>query len=62
MDGEPDEHGDKKNPEDGEDTDARFADNLGTLLGAPLYLSLIVPLVLPMIAAWSWLKGPVDGV
>ena len=42
--------------------DNRFADNLGTLLGAPLWLSLIVPLVLPIIAAWKWLKEPVAGV
>ena len=38
--------------------DNRFAENLGTLLGAPLWLSLIVPLVLPIIAAWQWLKQP----
>ena len=42
--------------------DNRFADNLGTLLGAPLWLSLIVPLVLPIVAAWKWLKEPVAGV
>jgi hypothetical protein len=38
--------------------DNRFADNLGTLMGAPLWLSLIVPLVFPIIAAWHWLKEP----
>jgi hypothetical protein len=38
--------------------DNRFAENLGTLLGAPLWLSLIVPLVLPIVAAWQWLKEP----
>jgi hypothetical protein len=36
----------------------RFADNLGTLLGLPLWISLVVPLILPMIAAWQWLKEP----
>jgi hypothetical protein len=36
----------------------RFADNLGTLLGAPLWLSLIVPLAFPIVAAWHWLKEP----
>ena len=36
----------------------RFADNLGTLLGLPLWPSLVVPLLLPMIAAWQWLKEP----
>ena len=34
----------------------RFADNLGTLVGLPLWLSLIVPLVFPAVAAWRWLK------
>jgi hypothetical protein len=38
--------------------DNRFAENLGTLLGAPLWLSLIVPLVFPIAAAWQWLKEP----
>ena len=38
--------------------DNRFADNLGTLLGAPLWLSLIVPLVFPIAAASRWLKEP----
>jgi hypothetical protein len=38
--------------------DDRFADNLGTLLGLPLWASLIVPLILPMVAAWQWLKEP----
>ncbi len=36
----------------------RFADNLGTLLGAPVWLSLAVPLVFPAIAAWRWLREP----
>ncbi len=36
----------------------RFADNLGTLLGAPLWLSLLVPLILPAVAAWRLLKEP----
>jgi hypothetical protein len=34
----------------------RFADNLGTLLGLPLWLSLLVPLVLPALAAWRALR------
>ena len=38
--------------------DHRFADNLGTLLGAPLWISLVVPVMFPVIAAWQWLKGP----
>lgn len=38
--------------------DHRFADNLGTLVGAPLWISLVVPVVFPVIAAWQWLKGP----
>lgn len=38
--------------------DHRFADNLGTLLGAPVWASLVVPLVLPAVAAWQWLKEP----
>ena len=42
--------------------DNRFAGNLGTLLGAPLWLSLIVPLVPPIIGAWHWLKEPAAGV
>jgi hypothetical protein len=40
----------------------RFAENLGTLLGAPLWLSLIVPLGFPIIAAWHWLKEPAASV
>jgi MFS family permease len=36
----------------------RFAENLGTLIGLPLSISLIVPLVFPAIAAWSVLKEP----
>ncbi len=36
----------------------RFADNLGTLIGLPVWLSLAVPLVLPIVAAWQWLKEP----
>ena len=35
----------------------RFADNLGTLIGAPVWLSLVVPLLFPAAAAWHWLKG-----
>lgn len=38
--------------------DHRFADNLGTMLGAPLWISLVVTVVFPVIAAWQWLKGP----
>lgn len=38
--------------------DHRFADNLGTLVGLPLWASLIVPLVLPLVAAWQLLKEP----
>lgn len=38
--------------------DHRFADNLGTLLGAPLAISLIVPLMFPLVAAWQWLRTP----
>lgn len=40
----------------------RFADNLGTLLGAPVWLSLIVPMLFPIAAAWHWLKEPHAGV
>jgi hypothetical protein len=36
----------------------RFADNLGTLLGAPLWLSLLLPLVFPALAAWRLLRKP----
>ena len=36
----------------------RWADNLGTLSGLPLSVSLIVPLVLPAVAAWRLLKEP----
>jgi hypothetical protein len=35
--------------------DHRFADNLGTLLGVPLWPSLSVPLIFPVVAAWRWL-------
>src|SRR6185503_9279721 len=35
----------------------RFAENLGTLIGAPVWLSLVVPLLFPAAAAWHWLKG-----
>ena len=42
--------------------DNRFADNLGTLLGAPLWLSLIVPLVVPIDRGLAWLKEPRVGV
>jgi hypothetical protein len=40
----------------------RFSENLGTLLGAPLWLSLVVPLVFPIIAAWHLLKEPAASV
>jgi hypothetical protein len=36
----------------------RFADNLGTLIGLPLWASLVVPMLLPAIAAWQLLKEP----
>ena len=36
----------------------RWADNLGTLIGLPLWLSLIVPAVFPALAAWHILKEP----
>jgi hypothetical protein len=36
----------------------RFADNLGTLIGLPLWASLIAPILLPVIAAWQLLKEP----
>jgi len=36
--------------------DRRFAENLGTLLGAPVWLSLFVPLVFPAVAAWQLLR------
>jgi hypothetical protein len=34
----------------------RFADNLGRVIGAPLWLSLVVPLLAPIAAAWYWLR------
>lgn len=34
----------------------RFADNLGTLVGLPVWPSLLVPLLFPIAAAWQWLK------
>jgi hypothetical protein len=34
----------------------RFAENLGTLMGMPVWLSLVVPLLFPTVAAWQWLK------
>jgi hypothetical protein len=34
----------------------RFADNLGTLLGAPVWLSVLVPLLLPIAAARHWFR------
>ncbi|MBY0495218.1 MAG: hypothetical protein K2Y23_13485 [Cyanobacteria bacterium] len=40
----------------------RFADNLGTLAGMPVWLSLLVPLVPAIVAAWYWLKEPAAGV
>jgi hypothetical protein len=36
----------------------RFADNLGTLLGLPASISVPVPLLFPLLAAWHWLKEP----
>jgi hypothetical protein len=36
----------------------RWADNLGTLIGLPLWLSLLVPLLFPAAAAWRLLKEP----
>ena len=36
----------------------RFADNLGTLIGLPLWLSLVVPLLFPAVATWQLLKEP----
>lgn len=41
--------------------DDRFADNLGTLLGLPLWASLIVPFVIPPLAAWRTLRKPITG-
>ena len=34
----------------------RFADNLGTLIGVPAWLSLVLPLLFPLGAARHWLK------
>jgi hypothetical protein len=34
----------------------RFAENLGSLIGAPPGLSLVVPLLFPIAAARSWLR------
>jgi hypothetical protein len=36
----------------------RFADNLGTLAGVPIVVSLILPLLFPLAAAWRWLRDP----
>ena len=36
----------------------RFAQNLGTLIGLPLSLSLAIPIIFPAIAAWRLLKEP----
>jgi hypothetical protein len=36
----------------------RFADNLGTLIGFPVWLSLIIPMLLPAFAAWKLSKDP----
>ena len=41
--------------------DGRFADNLGTLMGAPWWLSLIVPLMFPAAAAWQLLRRRISG-
>ena len=35
----------------------RFADNLGTILGLPLWVSLLVPFVFPVLAAWRALRA-----
>lgn len=34
----------------------RWADNLGTLMGLPLQVSLVVPLIFPALAAWQLLR------
>ena len=39
----------------------RFADNLGTLLGAPVWVSLIAPMLVPAVVARKLLKEPVSG-
>jgi hypothetical protein len=36
----------------------RFADNLGTLIGLPVWLSLIIPMMLPAFAVWKLSKEP----
>ena len=36
----------------------RFADNLGTLLGLPRVVSMIVPITFPVLAAWRALRAP----
>lgn len=36
----------------------RFAQNLGTLIGLPLWWSLAVPMVFPAVAAWRLLREP----
>ena len=36
----------------------RFVENLGTLVGIPVVISLVFPLVLPLAAAWRWLREP----
>jgi MFS family permease len=36
----------------------RLADNLGSLLGLPVWVSLVVPLVLPAVAVWRLAKEP----
>jgi hypothetical protein len=36
----------------------RWADNLGTVIGLPLWLSLVVPAIVPALAAWFLLKEP----
>jgi hypothetical protein len=35
----------------------RWADNLGTLIGLPLWLSLVVPLIVPAMASWRLFRG-----
>ena len=41
---------------------SRFADNLGTLIGLPIVVSLVIPLLLPIAAAWRLLKESAPGV
>lgn len=36
----------------------RFVENIGTLMGVPVVLSLMIPLLFPLAAAWRWLQQP----